>query len=218
MKNENIKIAPSILSADFAKMANEVESIETCGADMIHCDVMDGVFVPNITFGLKMIKDIRTHTKLPLDCHLMIVNPLKYVEAFSAVGADCITVHYEACKDCVSEILSAIKAQNVKAGLAINPDTDAKIIEKYLPECDLVLVMSVFPGFAGQLFIEDVLSKVNYLRKVIDEKHLNCLIEIDGGITSKTAALSVEAGVDILVAGSSIFNVADRKKAIADLK
>lgn len=218
MKNENIKIAPSILSADFAKMASEVESMEKCGADMIHCDVMDGVFVPNITFGIKMVKDIRSHTKLPLDCHLMIVNPEKYVEAFSAAGADYITVHYEACRDCVLEVLKAIKSRNVKAGLAINPDTDVKFIEEFLPECDLVLVMSVFPGFAGQSFIDGVLDKVKYLRSVIDEKNLNCLIEIDGGINAKTALLSRKAGADILVSGSSVFNESNRKKAIADLR
>ncbi len=218
MKNANIKIAPSILSADFSKTGEEVESLETSGADLVHCDVMDGVFVPNITFGIKMIADIKKHTKLPLDCHLMIVNPEKYVEAFSKAGADYITVHYEACKENALSVLKLIKSYGVKCGVAINPNTEPHLIENILPWCDLVLVMSVFPGFGGQSFIESTLDSVKYLKGVIEKNNLDTLIEIDGGINFDTVSKAKLAGAQIIVAGSAVFSAERRDEAIIKLR
>jgi ribulose-phosphate 3-epimerase len=166
---KNIKIAPSILSADFSKMGEEVLSLEKGGADLVHCDVMDGVFVNNITFGIKMVEDLRKITALPLDCHLMIVNPEKYVQRFAAAGADIITVHYEACKDNLSEVLKLIKTSGAKCGAVINPDTPVEKIKDEILLCDMVLVMSVFPGFGGQKFIPSVLDKVREIRAIIDK-------------------------------------------------
>ena len=157
---KKVKIAPSILSANFAKMGEEVRSLEENGADIVHYDVMDGVFVNNITFGLKMLEDIRPLTKLPIDAHLMIVHPEKYVERFAKAGADYITVHYEACKDNLKEVLNLIKSTGVKCGAVINPDTPVEKIAKVIPLCDIVLVMSVFPGFGGQKFIPSALDKL----------------------------------------------------------
>lgn len=218
MKNENIKIAPSILSADFAKMGEEVRDLERCGADIIHCDVMDGVFVPNITFGIKMVADIRKHTKLPLDAHLMIVHPEKYVEQFAKAGADYITVHYEACKENLKEVLMLIKAQGVKCGCVINPDCNPENIKDVIPLCDMVLVMSVFPGFGGQSFIEHTLDSVKYIKDVIDSTNKDILLEIDGGINFVTAGLAKNAGANVLVAGSTVFNSQDRAEAIRRLR
>ncbi len=218
MKNENIKIAPSILSADFANMANEIISLEQSGADIIHCDVMDGVFVPNITFGIKMIEDIRKVTKLPLDCHLMIVEPQKYVEAFAKAGADYITVHYEACKDNLANVLKLIKSFGVKCGAVINPNTDASVLDEVLQLCDMVLVMSVYPGFGGQKFIESTLDSVRYLRGKIDRSGKDILLEIDGGINQETVKLATKAGADVIVSGNTIFKADSRAHAISLLK
>lgn len=218
MKSGSIKIAPSILSADFSKMGEEVKSIENSGADIIHCDVMDGVFVPNITFGIKMVADIRKHTSLPLDCHLMIVNPQNYVEQFAKAGADYITVHYEACKENSARVLKAIKEQNVKCGIVINPDTDAKSIENLIPLCDMVLIMSVFPGFGGQKFIEKTLENVRFVKNYVITHGLSTLVEIDGGINLETVCRAKEAGADVIVAGSAVFNASDRKDVIYKLR
>lgn len=218
MKSGNIKIAPSILSADFSKMGEEVKSIENSGADIIHCDVMDGVFVPNITFGIKMVADIRKHTSLPLDCHLMIVNPQNYVEQFAKAGADYITVHYEACKENSARVLKMIKEQNVKCGIVINPDTDAKSIEDLIPLCDMVLIMSVFPGFGGQKFIEKTLENVRFVKNYVINHGLSTLVEIDGGINLETVIRAKEAGADVIVAGSAVFNASDRKDVIYKLR
>lgn len=214
----SIKVAPSVLSADFARMGEEIKSVELAGADMIHMDVMDGVFVPNITFGIKMVADVRKITKLPLDCHLMIVHPEKYVSEFAKAGADYITVHYEACKESLAETLKLIKSFGVKCGLVINPDTPVSCVESELALCDMVLVMSVFPGFGGQKFIADVLEKCKEIRGIIDEGNPSCLLEIDGGINSETAKLAAASGCDVLVAGSSVFGKADRAEAIESLK
>lgn len=214
----SIKVAPSVLSADFARMGEEIKSVELAGADMIHMDVMDGVFVPNITFGIKMVADVRKITKLPLDCHLMIVHPEKYVSEFAKAGADYITVHYEACKESLAETLKLIKSFGVKCGLVINPDTPVSCVESELALCDMVLVMSVFPGFGGQKFIADVLEKCKEIRGILDESNPFCLLEIDGGINSETAKLAAASGCDVLVAGSSVFGKADRAEAIESLK
>ena len=214
----SIKVAPSVLSADFARMGEEIKSVELAGADMIHMDVMDGVFVPNITFGIKMVADVRKITKLPLDCHLMIVHPEKYVSEFAKAGADYITVHYEACKESLAETLKLIKSFGVKCGLVINPDTPVSCVESELVLCDMVLVMSVFPGFGGQKFIADVLEKCKEIRGILDEGNPSCLLEIDGGINSETAKLAAASGCDVLVAGSSVFGKADRAGAIKSLK
>ena len=215
---KKVQIAPSILSADFSKMGKEILSLEKSGADIVHCDVMDGVFVNNITFGIKMIEDIRKLTTLPLDCHLMIVNPEKYVERFAKAGADYITVHYEACKDNLKEVLTLIKSTGVKCGAVINPDTPVEKIADVLPLCDMVLVMSVFPGFGGQKFIPEALDKLRALRGLIDGLGKEILLEIDGGVHAGNVEEIKAAGADVIVAGSAVFNAENRAEMIAKLK
>ena len=215
---KNVKIAPSILSADFSKMGEEVLSLEKNGADIVHCDVMDGVFVNNITFGIKMVEDIRKRTSLPLDCHLMIVHPEKYVERFAKAGADIITVHYEACQDNLKEVLMLIKSTGVKCGAVINPDTPVEKIKEVVPLCDMVLVMSVFPGFGGQKFIPTALDKLRELRAIIDESGKEIDLEIDGGVTEENVEEIKAAGANVIVAGSAVFKAADRAAVIKKLK
>ncbi|MGN0818963.1 MAG: ribulose-phosphate 3-epimerase [Christensenellaceae bacterium] len=215
---QSIKIAPSILSADFSKMGEEVKKLEECGADIIHCDVMDGVFVPNITFGIKMVADVRKITKLPLDCHLMIVNPEKYVEAFAKAGADYITVHYEATGEKTSEVLKLIRSFGVKCGVVINPDTCAEKIKDVVSLCDMVLVMSVFPGFGGQKFIPTSVDELKKVRSYIDESNPSCRLEIDGGVTEENVSVVKSAGADTIVAGSTVFKASDMAKTIYNLK
>ncbi len=215
---KNVKIAPSILSADFSKMGEEVRSLEQCGADVVHVDVMDGVFVNNITFGLKMVEDIRKVTTLPLDCHLMIVHPEKYVERFAKAGADIITVHYEACQDNLKEVLNLIKSTGVKCGAVINPDTPVEKIADVIPLCDMVLVMSVFPGFGGQKFIPEALDKLRQVKAIVEACGKEIDIEIDGGVTAENVYLVKEAGANVVVAGSAVFKASDRAQAIAALK
>ena len=215
---KTIKIAPSILSANFSKMGEEVLSLEASGADLVHCDVMDGVFVNNITFGIKMVEDLRKITALPLDCHLMIVHPEKYVERFAAAGADIITVHYEACKDNLKEVLSLIKSTGKKCGAVINPDTPVSAIKDVVPLCDMVLVMSVFPGFGGQKFIPSALDKLRELRAIIDGLGLEIDLQIDGGVTENNVAEIKAAGANVIVAGSAVFKAEDRAETIKKLK
>ena len=215
---KTIKIAPSILSANFAKMGEEVKSLEVNGADVVHCDVMDGVFVNNITFGIKMVEDLRKITSLPLDCHLMIVHPEKYVERFAKAGADIITVHYEACQDNLKDVLTLIKSTGVKCGAVINPDTPVEKIKDVIPMCDMVLIMSVFPGFGGQKFIPSALDKLREVRAIIDGCGKDIDLEIDGGVTQDNVEEIKAAGANVIVAGSAVFNAADRAKAIATLK
>ena len=215
---EKIKIAPSILSADFAKIGEEVENLEKSGADLVHCDIMDGVFVNNITFGIKMVEDIRKHTTLPLDCHLMIVQPEKYVERFAKAGADIITVHYEACQDNLKEVLELIKKSGVKCGAVINPDTPVEKIKDVIPLCDMVLVMSVFPGFGGQKFIPSVLEKVREIHAIIKACGRDIDLQIDGGVTEENVAEIKAAGANVIVAGSTIFKASNRAEMIKKLR
>jgi ribulose-phosphate 3-epimerase len=215
---KNIKIAPSILSADFSKMGEEVRSLQECGADLVHCDVMDGVFVNNITFGIKMVEDLRKITTLPLDCHLMIVHPEKYVERFAKAGADIITVHFEACQDNLKEVLLQIKGAGAKCGAVINPDTPVEKIAEVIPMCDMVLVMSVFPGFGGQKFIPEALNKLRQVKAIVDACGKDIDIEIDGGVGEDNVAIIKEAGANVIVAGSAVFKSQNRKETIAKLK
>ena len=215
---KTIKIAPSILSANFAKMGDEVRRLEQNGADIVHCDVMDGVFVNNITFGIKMVEDLRKITTLPLDCHLMIVHPEKYVERFAEAGADIITVHYEACKDNLKEVLTLIKNAGVKCGAVINPDTPVEKIKDVIPMCDMVLVMSVFPGFGGQKFIREALDKLREVKAIVDACGKEIDIQIDGGVSEQNVAEVKAAGANVIVAGSAVFKAENMAEAIAQLK
>ena len=209
-------VAPSILSADFGNLERDVKMIDHSAAEWVHIDVMDGVFVPNISFGFPVMKPVRKATTKILDAHLMIVNPEKYVKRFAEAGADYVTFHHEAC-DNPRATIAEIKAAGAKAGVSIKPATPAEAIFDYLAELDMVLVMSVEPGFGGQSFIPDSLDKVRTLRKEIDAKGYNCLIEIDGGISAKNAREVFEAGVDVVVAGSAVFNSESPEQAITDI-
>ena len=202
---QNIKISPSILSADFSILSDEIKSLEKAGADLIHIDVMDGHFVPNITMGPPIIKMIRKCTKLPFDVHLMISPVEKYIKAFADAGSDIITIHPEA-TDNLKRAVGTIKSLGKKAGISLNPKTPISALMDVVNDIDLILVMSVNPGFAGQSFMSEVLPKVTELRKMINDKKLKIDIEIDGGINFETAPLAVKAGANILVSGTTIFS------------
>ncbi|MBT2700847.1 ribulose-phosphate 3-epimerase [Bacillus sp. ISL-40] len=211
------KIAPSILSADFARLADEIKEVEAGGADYIHVDVMDGDFVPNITIGPLIVEAIRPVTTLPLDVHLMIKNPDQYIPSFARAGADIISVHVEACPY-LHRTIQLIKQHRIKAGVVLNPDTPIDQVKHILEDIDLILLMTVNPGFGGQEFIKSVLPKIEQLSQIIEMRQLSIEIEVDGGINEDTARLCVEAGADVLVAGSAIYNQADRKAAIERIK
>ena len=207
-----------MLSADFSKFGEETKSITIAGADLLHLDVMDGSFVKNISFGPKFIKDARPFSDLTFDAHLMIVNPWNYIERFADAGADIITVHYEACKERLKDTLKAIKSLGVKCGAVINPDTEAAAIKNVIEECDMVLLMSVFPGFGGQKFIESVVPKISEMSKLIEETGKDIDLEIDGGITKENVSIVKKAGANVIVAGSTVFKETDRAKIIKELR
>ena len=209
------KVAPSILSADFAQMGKSIEMIDEFGADFIHCDVMDGAFVPNMSFGPIMVKAIRQHTKKPLDVHLMIEKPERYIDEFVAAGADYITIHFEASPH-PHRTLAYIKSKGVKAGIVYNPGTDISSLEYLLENVDMVLLMTVNPGFGGQKFIPEMLPKIKKAKEIIGDRDI--LLEVDGGINEENAPLVKAAGANVLVAGSSVFGAKDIKAAIENLK
>jgi len=210
-------VSPSLLSADFGNLQCDIEMLNGSQCDWLHVDVMDGLFVPNISFGQPIVKHIKQHARKPLDVHLMIMDPGRYVESFREAGADIMTVHYEACTH-LDRTLHAIKDAGMKAGVVLNPATPVALLEDIVQECDLVLLMSVNPGFGGQKFIENTYGKVRQLRALCQRKNESCLIEVDGGVNTVNAPLLYEAGADVLVAGNAVFKSADPVATIAQLK
>jgi len=210
-------IAPSVLAADFANLQRDVEMINRSNADWFHIDIMDGVFVPNISFGMPVLRDIVKHATKTIDCHLMIVDPDRYVKTFADLGCDILTIHYEACTH-LHRTLQLIKSHGMKAGVALNPHTSVHLLTDTIQDIDMVCLMSVNPGFGGQSFIENTYDKITQLKKIIDFKGCDTLIEIDGGVTDKNAKQLVEAGADVLVAGSYVFKSSDQVATIAGLK
>jgi len=211
------RIAPSILSADFANLQRDIEMINRSHADWFHVDVMDGVFVPNISFGMPVVKAVHKHATKPLDVHLMIVDPDRYIKDFKACGAEVLTVHYEACTH-LHRTLQAIRNEGMKAGVAINPHTPVNVLTDILCDVDLVLLMSVNPGFGGQSFIENTFVKLSQLKSIREERGLSFLIEVDGGVNDTNAAKLIHAGADVLVAGNYVFAASNPEEAIAGMK
>lgn len=214
---KNVLIAPSVLAADFGNLQRDVEMINQSKADWFHIDIMDGVFVPNISFGMPVLEAINKHAQKTIDVHLMIIQPERYIKSFAKLGANILTVHYEASTH-LHRTLQEIKAEGMKAGVALNPHTNVAHLEDCINDIDLVCLMSVNPGFGGQSFIENTYKKVKQLKEIIARNNAPTLIEIDGGVTSKNAKQLVEAGADVLVAGSFVFNSANPIQTIEDLK
>ena len=216
-KKKPVLIAPSILAANFGELANQIAAVEKAGADFIHCDVMDGHFVPNISFGAGVVKTVHGLTRLPLDTHLMIENPDFFLEEFQKAGTTYLTVHVEVCRH-LQRTIAAIRRLGMKPGVCLNPATPLSTLEKILSEVDLVLVMSVDPGFGGQKFLPQSFQKIKDLKKIISSRGLKAIIEVDGGIDKDNAGMLVDAGADVLVSGTAIFGSKDIPKAIHDLR
>ena len=214
---KNTIIAPSVLAADFANLQRDIEMINNSEADWFHIDIMDGVFVPNISFGMPVLEAISRHAKKTIDVHLMIVDPDRYIKKFAALGSTILTVHYEACTH-LHRTLQAIKAVGMKAGVALNPHTNVSLLEDVIKDIDMVCIMSVNPGFGGQSFIENTYKKIKELKEIIIRNNATTIIEIDGGVTNKNAVQLVEAGADVLVAGSYVFKAENPTATISALK
>jgi len=214
---KNTLIAPSVLAADFGNLQRDLEMINNSEADWFHIDIMDGVFVPNISYGMPVLETIQKHAKKTIDVHLMIIDPDRYIKTFASLGANVLSVHYEACTH-LHRTLQAIKAEGMKAGVAINPHTPVSLLEDLINDIDVVCVMSVNPGFGGQSFIESTYKKVKQLKEIITRNNASTLIEVDGGVTNKNAKQLTEAGADVLVAGSYVFKAENQIETIADLK
>ena len=214
---KNTLIAPSVLAADFGNLQRDLEMINNSEADWFHIDIMDGVFVPNISYGMPVLETIQKHAKKTIDVHLMIIDPDRYIKTFAALGANVLSVHYEACNH-LHRTLQAIKTEGMKAGVAINPHTPVSLLEDLINDIDVVCVMSVNPGFGGQSFIESTYKKVKQLKEIITRNNASTLIEVDGGVTNKNAKQLAEAGADVLVAGSYVFKAENQIETIANLK
>jgi len=210
-------IAPSVLAADFGNLQRDIEMINNSEADWFHIDIMDGVFVPNISYGMPVLKAISKHAKKTIDVHLMIVDPDRYIKEFAELGSNILTVHYEACTH-LHRTIQAIKAEGMKAGVALNPHTNVDLLKDIIKDIDLVLIMSVNPGFGGQSFIENTYNKVKQLKTIIENAGAHTLIEVDGGVTDKNAAQLTQAGADVLVAGSYVFKSSNQIETIKGLK